>query len=140
MSLTTRSNELPGGAVTFSSERTFRVWRYGIGHSQLLLRAVPDKVNSACLDLLFEGVSAMKLATRHESVEIAIASVNETRELLEISGLPDIWAERSLALALRSKKGTGLVLCRRASALFGGADPVEDPGLSAEQSTVWSIE
>lgn len=136
--MTTRSNETPSGSVAFSSERTFRVWRYGVGHSQLLLRAVPDEIDGACLDLLFEGVSAMKMATRYESMEITVASADETREIIELSGLPDIWGERSLALALRSRKVTGLVLCKRASALLGGDDPVEAPGVSAEQSVVWS--
>lgn len=136
--MTTRSNDEPSGSVAFSSERTFRVWRYGVGHSQLLLRAVPDEVNSACLDLLFEGVSAMKMATRYESIEVTVASADETREILELSGLSDIRGERSLALALRSRRVTGLVLCKRASALLGGADPVEASGVFAEQSVVWS--
>ncbi|MET7735058.1 hypothetical protein ABZT02_27370 [Streptomyces sp. NPDC005402] len=124
--------------VAFSSGRTFRVWRYGVGHSQLLLRAVPDEVDSACLDLLFEGVSAMKMATRFESMEITLAGTGEAREILEISGLADVWGERSLALALRSREVTGLVLCQRASALLGGTDPFEAPGVSAEQSEIWS--
>jgi len=90
------------------------------------------------LDLLFEGVAAMKLSARLESIEIAVASADETREIVEISGLPEIWAERSLALALRSRGGTGLVLCKRATALIGGADPVEAPDVSAEQNVIWS--
>ncbi|MEV0990411.1 hypothetical protein [Streptomyces sp. NPDC049949] len=80
----------------------------------------------------------MKLATRHESIEIAVASAEETQELVEISGLSDARAEQSTALALRSRKGTGLVLCKRASAWVGGADPVGNPGTSAEEMIVWS--
>lgn len=138
MSLTTRSDETPTGSIAFSSERIFRIWRYGVDHSQLLFRAVPDDTDNTCLDLHFEGVSAMKLATRYESIEIVVASADEVRELLEISGLPDTWAERSLAFALRSRNGTGLVLCKRARALIGGVDSVETAGELKEQRVVWT--
>lgn len=136
--MTTHSDEVSDGFVGFTSQRTFTVWRYGVGHSQLLLRAVPDELSSVCLDLLFEGVSAMKTATHYDSLEIALASADESREIIELSGIPDIWAERRIALALRSRKITGLLLCKRASALLGGSDPVEAPGLAAEQSILWS--
>ena len=101
-------------------------------------RAVPDEVDSAFLDILFEGVSAMKMATRYESIEITVADAAETHEIRELSGLPDVWGERSLALALRSRIVTGLVLCKRAIPLHGGADPVGASGVSAEQSVIWS--
>ncbi|MFE0136590.1 hypothetical protein ACFWY6_34265 [Streptomyces sp. NPDC059037] len=40
------------------------MWRYGAGHSQLLLRATPDSDETTCLDLHFEGVAAVQLGTR----------------------------------------------------------------------------
>ncbi len=80
----------------------------------------------------------MKTATRYESMELAVADADETREILELSGHGGRSSRRGLALALRSGKVTGLVLCQRASALLGGADPLAAPGASAPQSTVWS--
>lgn len=56
--MSTPSNDDVSSAVMFKSDRAFRVWRYGIGHSQLLLRAVPDSMDTVCLDLLFEAKTA----------------------------------------------------------------------------------
>lgn len=136
--MATPSVDESGGVLAFSSERAFKVWRYGVGHSQLLLRAVPDDSARVCLDLLFEGVSAMKVATRYESIEVTTASVDETRELVELSGLRKVGEGEGLALALRSGAVAGLVLCKRASALLGGADPLSGPGIVGEQSVIWS--
>lgn len=115
------------------------MWRYGVGHSQLLLRAVPDEVQNDCLDLLFEGVSAMKLATRFESIKISIAGIHEAMEIRGLAGLPDALAERSLALSLRSRKNTGLLVCNRATAFLGGDNPTQAPGVTAEHGEIWSI-
>ncbi|GGV42892.1 hypothetical protein GCM10010277_32180 [Streptomyces longisporoflavus] len=49
----------------FHSPRTFRMWRCGVGHSQLLFRSAPENTESTCLDLRFEGVVAVQLGTRY---------------------------------------------------------------------------
>ncbi|GES28626.1 hypothetical protein San01_11130 [Streptomyces angustmyceticus] len=125
-------------AVLFRSERTFKVWRYGVGHSQLLLRAVPDDTETTCLDLLFEGVRAMQLATHYQSLELHPASEAEAQRILEFSGLAPIWRERNLALSLRSRSTSGFVLCARATALHGGEDPFGNHGGFEERDVVWS--
>jgi hypothetical protein len=135
--LTTRSSDTPSDSVMFSSERTFRIWRYGVGHSQLRLRAIPDNVEGTCLDLLFEGVRAMKLGTHYESIKIVIANADETREIHELAN--SIWAGQGFALALRSREGTGLVLCARASAWRGGTDHRWEPSASIAQNAVWQL-
>ncbi|MGX1853638.1 hypothetical protein [Streptomyces sp. NPDC055299] len=99
--LTIHSNNGSSSPVLFNSERTFTVWRYGVGHSQLLLRAVPDSRDTLCLDLLFEGVRAMQLVTHYESIELRTASDSETRQILDFSGMASPWRERHLVVALR---------------------------------------
>lgn len=111
--MTTPSSDAPGARVLFRSDRVFKVWRYGVGHSQLLLRSVPDDTENRCLDILFEGVSAMQLVTRYASVELMSANAEEADRILEFSGLDPRWEDRFLVVSLRSESGSGTVLCRR---------------------------
>ncbi len=134
------TNNGPSSEILFSSERAFTVWRYGVGHSQLLLRAAPDSTDTRCLDLLFEDVRAMQLVTRYESIELRTANDDTTQQILDFSELASPWRERHLVVALRSTSGSGFVLCGRISALRGGEDPV---GLSVgpedeDREVIWS--
>lgn len=122
----------------FKSDRTFRVWRYGVGHSQLLLRAVPDSVDTACLDLLFEGVSAMQLVQQYKSIELCSASKTEAEEILAFSGTSPSGRELRLPVVLRSRSGSGFVLCRSVTAERGGEDPVGSDPEREDRSVIWS--
>lgn len=95
------------------------MWRYGVGHSQLLLRAAPDSDESTCLDLHFEGVAAVQLGTRYASPELRPGTGDERALLLRLA---QVDAAPHMALALDTTAGIGLVLCRRVSALRGGTD------------------
>jgi hypothetical protein len=110
--------------VRFKSSRTFRMWRYGVGHSQLLLRATPGGAEPRCFDLHFEGVAAVQLGIRYVAPEVLLATERERAELeaLAQSGA----GVRHIALALRTEAGTGLVLCRGVRALLGGTDPFRE--------------
>ncbi|MGW2448832.1 hypothetical protein [Streptomyces sp. NPDC001675] len=125
-------------AVMFKSDRTFRVWRYGIGHSQLLLRAVPDSGNPACLDLRFEGVSAMQLVQQYKSIELCSANVTEAEKIFGFSGVGPSGRELHLPVVLRSGSGSGFVLCRSVTAERGGEDPVGSGPGREDRSVVWS--
>ncbi|WP_329300212.1 hypothetical protein OG410_18605 [Streptomyces sp. NBC_00659] len=125
-------------AVMFKSDRTFRVWRYGIGHSQLLLRAVPDSVDTVCLDLLFEDVSAMQLVQHYKSIELCFASKTETEEILGFSGITPSSRELHLPVVLRSRSGSGFVLCRNVTAERGGEDPVGSAFEGEDRSVIWT--
>lgn len=132
------SNDDVSSAVMFKSDRTFRVWRYGIGHSQLLLRAVPDSVDTACLDLLFEGVSAMQLVQHYKSIELCSASKTEAEEILGFSGISPSSRELHLPVVLRSRSGSGFVLCRSVTAERGGEDPVGSDFEREDRSVIWT--
>lgn len=125
-------------AVMFRSDRTFRVWRYGVGHSQLLLRAVPDGVDTVCLDLRFEGVSAMQLVQQYKSIELRAASSTEAEEILGFSGITPARRELHLPVVLRSGSGSGFVLCRSVTAERGGEDPVASDLEGEDRSVIWS--
>lgn len=122
----------------FRSDRTFRVWRYGIGHSQLLLRAVPDDVDTACLDLLFQGVSAMQLTQQYESIELCSASGTEAEEIIGFSGISPSGREIHLPVVLRSRSGSGFVLCRSVTAERGGEDPFGSDYECEDRTVIWS--
>lgn len=126
-------------SVLFSSGRTFKVWRYGVGHSQLLLRAAPDSSETDRMDLLFEGVEAMQLITRYEALELHTFDETESGRVFERSGVPARWRSERLVLGLRSRSGAGYVQCAKVSALRGGADVPgpDDPAESVD--VVWSL-
>jgi hypothetical protein len=43
------------------SDRKFQVWKYTVGHSQLLLRSTKSPDCSTRIDVLFKGVSEFHL-------------------------------------------------------------------------------
>lgn len=97
-----------GPGLPWHSGRTFRVWRYGIGHSQLLLRA-PGGDGQPTLGLLCEGVEFMKLRRDYPQLTLRLA------EAAEEAGFPDVGAVpvRLLHLVLQTPGGAGLVACSR---------------------------
>ncbi|TLQ46246.1 hypothetical protein [Streptomyces marianii] len=134
----------PGSAgddasVLFTSERSFRVWRYGVGHSQLLLRAAPDSAHPLRLDLLFEGVEAMQLVTRYETLELHTLDEEESERIFEMSGVPARPRSDRLVLGLRSRGGAGYVQCQKVSALLGGTGVVGPDDPSESVDVVWSL-
>ncbi|WP_432076495.1 hypothetical protein [Streptomyces wuyuanensis] len=126
-------------SVLFASERSFRVWRYGSGHSQLLLRAAPDSSETERLDLLFEGVEAMQLITRYEALELHTFDDAESERIFEASGVPSRWRPHRLVLGLRSRSGAGYVQCLKASALLGGTNVLGPDDPSESVDVVWSL-
>ncbi|MFI2455630.1 hypothetical protein [Streptomyces sp. NPDC019539] len=138
--MTARPSTADGNAsVLFASERSFRVWRYGSGHSQLLLRAAPDAAHTMRLDLLFEGVDAMQLVTRYEALELHTFDEEESGRILERSGVPVRWRSDRLVLGLRSRSGTGYVQCRKVSALLGGTNVLGPDDPAEPVDVVWSL-
>ncbi|MEU5955398.1 hypothetical protein [Streptomyces sp. NPDC047525] len=117
----------------FQSPRTFRMWRYGVGHSQLLLRALPENTESTDLDLHFEGVAAVQLGTRYVAPRLRLADRHERatlRTLAQTGAGP-----RHVAIAIESEAGTGLVLCRRVRVL---RNVLGASGDTERSETLWS--
>ncbi|MFC8231229.1 hypothetical protein [Streptomyces sp. NPDC057287] len=116
-------------------DRTFRVWHYGVGHSQLLLRSRKDREEDTRLDLLFEAVESMQLVTRYEGLELHTVDDDEFSRVYEASGVPPRWRESRLVLRLRSRSGTGYVQCGRVVAERHPDNEVA----SAIRDVVWSL-
>ncbi|BAG19486.1 MULTISPECIES: hypothetical protein [Streptomyces] len=126
-------------SVLYASERTFRVWRYGVGHSHLLLRSLPDGEDTTQLDLRFEMVRAMRLVTRYEALRVVSVDAGEFSRVFAESGVPPVRRHTQLVVGLRSRTGTGYVQCgrvvldRREGRTCDGEDP---PG---PRDVVWSL-
>lgn len=55
---------------TFESDRHFQVWRYEVGHAQLLLRSVKGDDHGSRIDVLFKAVQAIDLPTTFDGLQI----------------------------------------------------------------------
>ncbi len=99
--------------VLFGSDLTFRVWKYGIGHSQLLLRATSDESESEGVDIHFEGVAAMRLVMRYEALQLHSVDEEEFREVFDSSGVDEKWRDSFVIVRLSSRSGEGYVQCAR---------------------------
>ncbi|MCE7001171.1 hypothetical protein LZG04_41085 [Saccharothrix sp. S26] len=109
--------------VLFTSERTFKVWRYGVGHSQLLIRSAPEDAEDEFIDIHFDGVAAMKLAVKYQTIAICSASATTARALHDFARVEEKWRTTYVALELRTRGESGHVLCRSVRALIGGTEP-----------------
>jgi len=122
-------------ATPFASERRFKLWRYGVGHSQLLLRSVPSE-GQRCLDINFERVAWMSLPTAMNTIEIVPAHTGELDLPAGISGFVD---ERGpLLLKISAQEISGFVICARAEAAYTAWSPTATAS-EIGQEVIWSI-
>jgi len=109
--MTTDSRHAGEPALPWRSGRTFRLWRYGVGHSQLLLRS-PGDGGRDTLAVLFEAVEFMRLRRSYADLVLRLATEDEEFGFEETTPVPI----PRLRLALESPQGTGLVVCSRVTA------------------------
>src|ERR1051326_8377775 len=64
-----------------NSERTFKLWKYTVGHSQLLLRSTKSPQCPTRIDVFFKGVSAFHLPTSFTGLSIAEAPKADVQKL-----------------------------------------------------------
>ncbi|MFD8794110.1 hypothetical protein [Streptomyces vinaceus] len=95
-------------SAIWSSDCSFTLWQYGIGHSRLILKASSN--SSQSLGILFEGVDFVKLTRVFPRLSISRADVAQEREM-DDAGVRSV--RPLLRLALRHDRGTGLVACSR---------------------------
>jgi hypothetical protein len=62
----------------------FRVWRYGVGHSQLPLHARPGEADLEHLSVLFEDVRAVKLRSSYRPLILRPADDPTHTEILTL--------------------------------------------------------
>lgn len=122
--------------LVLEAARSIRMWRYGVGHSQLLFRALPDSGHVNCLDIHFEDVMAIFTEMDYRLVEIRSHSFLDFRERLGLSDrIPDL--KKPLVIELRSEGSSGYVVCGKVRVLIGGPD-VFSPVSEDPENVIWT--
>ncbi|GGM69583.1 hypothetical protein ACFFX1_14585 [Dactylosporangium sucinum] len=98
-------------------DRRFRVWRYGVSHSQLLLHAHAEGADADHLNVLFEDVRAVKLRSSYQPLILAPAANPVREDILAFADMPERHQHRYLSLTLSTRPEAGFVLCARATVL-----------------------
>jgi hypothetical protein len=70
--------------LIIGSDRQFQVWKYTVGHSQLLLRSVKSSDHPTRIDVLFKGVSQFHLPTVLNGLVIAEGAESDISELFTL--------------------------------------------------------
>ncbi|MFD6156967.1 hypothetical protein ACFWF7_04455 [Nocardia sp. NPDC060256] len=97
-------------SLPFTADNDFRVWRYGVGHSELLLRS-NGVGNSGCWDeICFERVERMELDSRFTG-GLTITPVSSHGDLDDGAALPLLLLELAGGVF-----GTGFVACSKITA------------------------
>lgn len=74
----------------FSSDREFQMWKYTVGHAQLLLRSVKSAGSPTRSDVVFKGVAELHLPASLRGLRIAEASESEIRILCSLHQPPSL--------------------------------------------------
>jgi len=123
-------------ALLFASDRRFRLWRYGAGHSQMLLRSLPS-AGQRCLDITFERVTWLSLPTSFDSVQIALAADGDVALPAGVAQLADEWSP--FRLVISSQGVSGWVICARAEAAFTSWNPSNADADGSVEEILWSL-
>lgn len=113
-------------APLFYSSRPFRLWRYGVGHSQLLLRSLPVD-GEPCLDVLFEGVRWIQMPTSLHSLTIELTGQDAGHAPPPTSQA----GGKTLTLRLSAANDSGTIECSKVSAYTSSwtVSSVEEPNI-----------
>jgi hypothetical protein len=65
----------------FSSPRYFRIWKFEIGHGQLLLRSTKEDYPSGRLDVYFTRVKFMNIPVNMKGLSIIEGAPNDSIEI-----------------------------------------------------------
>ncbi|MFK0287728.1 hypothetical protein ACIQVL_45710 [Streptomyces sp. NPDC090499] len=95
-------------------------------------------MHTVCLDLRFEGVSAVQLVQHYKAIELCSATGTEAGEILDFAGISPSRRERHLPVVLRSASGSGFVVCLRVTAERGGEDLFGSGAGPGDRTVVWS--
>lgn len=107
--------------VVFESSREFRLWKYAVGHSQLLLRSPSGPEHATCVDIFFKGVSRISSETDYKGLRI-----------VRQGSVPN--DERSVAFRLEATDGTGVAGSIEALVAFA----LEGEISYHDESPIWS--
>jgi hypothetical protein len=92
----------------WESSRDFRLWRYGVGHSRLLIRSQGENGDDV-LDIFCDGVEFISLQRAYSGISLAIVEREDSSEF-EMGALCPL---PLLFLKISSPSGSGLIACAR---------------------------
>ena len=107
--------------------RSFRPWRYGVSHSELVLRTVDNQSRTEIMKVTFFGVLGVKLKSRYRSLDISVADAAEAAEILSFVGLSESHAPKVQCLLLNAETDGGFVACGNFSVWAYPRDAQYDP-------------
>jgi hypothetical protein len=84
--LRTVSNEKVHGHLEYT-DRMFQLWEYQIGMSRMLLRSTKRTADDTRIDLVFQGVDALKLPSVLPSLTLDIANAMQEALVIDSAGL-----------------------------------------------------
>jgi len=97
-------------------DRWFQVWRYTLGHSELVFRAWSGDPGVENVYVLFEAVRAVKLRSSFRPLVLQPADQRTRGQLLAFAGIPARHHASMLCLALPYRDtDPGFVVCARAT-------------------------
>ena len=108
-------------------DRRFQVWRYGVGHSELLLHAHAGAADVEHVNVLFEDVRAVKLRTSYQPLILASAAHAMRDGILAFADIPQRHRFQYLSLTLSARPESGFVLCARVTVLAVNKAEAETP-------------
>ncbi len=87
----------------------FQMWKYTVGHRQLLLRSTKSDDAPTRIDVFFKGVSEFQLPTSLYGLSISEASAQEI-ESVNFCSEPDSRERNSKVFIVKSRKFSGYVV------------------------------
>lgn len=122
---------------TLTLERRFRPWRYGIGHSQLLMHSQANASSDEYINVLFEDVRAVKLRSSYEPLILQQADERTRPGLLGFAQVPPRLHPRFLCMTLPTEDAEpGFIVCARATVLSTTSTDSADLYAWTDQSQV----
>jgi hypothetical protein len=76
--------------MSINFERQFQIWKYVVGHRQLLLRSVKSARLPTRVDVFFKGVKEFHLPTSLTGLSITEASEADIRQLCTLRKSPSL--------------------------------------------------
>lgn len=127
---------------SFSVDRRFRLWRYGVSHQTLMLRSTARFVGDDTIDVWFDGVAASNLHHSFQPLTIRAAETGERERMIEFAraDLYDPVGRPPLCLVLASAGPDGYVVCAHARVELRGPAVVsarDDDPTPDESRILW---
>ncbi len=63
--------------------REFKIWRYGVSHSKLLIRSPKNREHDTTIDIQFYGVEYINIPNKFKNIEISSLSKDYDNNIIE---------------------------------------------------------